>query len=337
LYHAHSIGLNHARQLNVLMFQTPTFWNSCIELFFVMSGFLMLHMSKTLYGREGGVKEFIMRRLIRTPPLYYFYTTLVFAVFLAVPSVADHPATLYRYITSLLFIPTGTPPVIAIGWTLNYEIYFYGLVALSILLPYPLAPLACIAFLIASVTIGYTLINGYFLYVDPLLINFAIGSAIALLYHERVVLGWAGRLLALLTAFLLLGTLDSIADNVERLIHFGPAIGLIVAAATLTEHPVHLGRWSALLTWVGERAYTLYLSHILTLKLTEKIVYRLFPATNPFLFILIGSIVALVATSFLYILIEKPMSRWLRDWLKRRTQRKALGRAGRVSPEASSG
>jgi exopolysaccharide production protein ExoZ len=81
IFHAHLIAENHTKALGMPpLYGTPNWWNSCIEMFFVMSGFLMVHMSRRLYGKKDGPKEFAWRRLTRTPPLYYVYTTIVFIV-----------------------------------------------------------------------------------------------------------------------------------------------------------------------------------------------------------------------------------------------------------------
>jgi exopolysaccharide production protein ExoZ len=84
------------------------------------------------------MKEFLLRRAIRTPPLYYIFTLVVFAIFVTVPQLADGEITLRRLAASLTFFPLNDiQPVIAIGWTLNYEMFFYAITAISVVLPYP--------------------------------------------------------------------------------------------------------------------------------------------------------------------------------------------------------
>src|SRR5579859_4699027 len=98
LFHAHSISLKHAGQQGVAYFSAPVFWHSCIELFFVMSGFLMIHMSRNLYGRPGGLRNFFLRRVTRTPPLYWIYTLGTAAIFLAAPNLSSQGPVDWRQV-----------------------------------------------------------------------------------------------------------------------------------------------------------------------------------------------------------------------------------------------
>ena len=155
LFHAHSIALKHARVHGDDFFNAPVWWYSCIDLFFTMSGFLMIHMSRNLYGSGHGVKIFAARRASRTPPLYWIYTLLVTVLFLIKPSLsAEGPIDLRTFLCSVLFYPDIRNPVIAIGWTLNYEIFFYCIIALSIFLPFQTGWKLAIVALVSAVTMG---------------------------------------------------------------------------------------------------------------------------------------------------------------------------------------
>ncbi len=53
-------------------------WGAGVDLFFVISGFIMVHASERLFGREGAAREFALRRLIRIVPLYWLLATAYF-------------------------------------------------------------------------------------------------------------------------------------------------------------------------------------------------------------------------------------------------------------------
>ena len=128
-----------------------------VDLFFVISGFVMALTSADLGGRTGAWR-FVRRRLRRVVPLYWLMTGVKLIILLAVARPAALPS-LWHSAASLLFIPSRDAagvvrPVLGVGWTLQFEMLFYLLFALSlacrrpawrVLLP-TLAPLAVAGF-----------------------------------------------------------------------------------------------------------------------------------------------------------------------------------------------
>jgi exopolysaccharide production protein ExoZ len=108
-----------------------------VAVFFVISGFIMMHTSYDDIGSPQAAGTFIRRRIIRIVPTYWLATFAAFAFFLA---TAVH-VPLANLLRSLLFIPYWSErdammaPVLGQGWTLNYEMFFYALFAVSMLMP----------------------------------------------------------------------------------------------------------------------------------------------------------------------------------------------------------
>src|ERR1019366_2869669 len=106
------------------------FGTSGVDLFFVISGFIMV---VTTAGRDVTPTEFIARRFVRVVPLYWVLTLALAATALVAPSLfRSVTLTAVSLIQSLLFIPHFSPshagmiwPVLVPGWTLNYEMFFY--------------------------------------------------------------------------------------------------------------------------------------------------------------------------------------------------------------------
>ena len=48
-----------------------------VDIFFVISGFIMYYTSSNAFGQPGGAMSFMIRRLIRIVPLYWLFTTLI--------------------------------------------------------------------------------------------------------------------------------------------------------------------------------------------------------------------------------------------------------------------
>jgi peptidoglycan/LPS O-acetylase OafA/YrhL len=107
--------------------------------FFVISGFIMINMSYDDFGHLPKAFSFATRRITRIVPTYWMATLLAFAIYTVLP-LSRHPSWLDLF-ESLTFIPYSTgptadmEPVLGQGWTLNYEMFFYALFAIALILP----------------------------------------------------------------------------------------------------------------------------------------------------------------------------------------------------------
>lgn len=98
-----------------------------VDIFFIISGFIMTYIVNK------STDSFLYRRVIRIVPLYYAMTFLTVGLYLAKPSwfrnVILTPTALAK---SMLFIPyhiKNSGPILTLGWTLNYEMFFYVSIA----------------------------------------------------------------------------------------------------------------------------------------------------------------------------------------------------------------
>ena len=82
--------------------------------------------------------EFMTDRVMRIAPIYWFLTGLFFLISIITPSVGDgFPAGISWMTSSFLFISQpvmGVEPVFYVGRTLEYEMLFYVIFAVSIAL-----------------------------------------------------------------------------------------------------------------------------------------------------------------------------------------------------------
>ena len=112
-----------------------------VDLFFVISGFIMLQVHWRDLGVRGTPLRFMSRRILRIVPIYWLLTTvaLVFQIF--APSVfTTHfkGIDIWWIVGSYLFLPIPIPgstisPLVGVGWTLNYEMFFYFVFSLMLL------------------------------------------------------------------------------------------------------------------------------------------------------------------------------------------------------------
>ncbi len=238
-----------------------------VDLFFVISGFVMFTSSRRLVGRPRGWRVFLLRRLERVVPLYWLLTAGKTAITLAAPGLA--PTTrlsAWNLVASLLFIPARDAaglvrPVLPVGWTLNYEMLFYAVFAVALALRRK--PLAVL--LPVLVPLG---LAGFWRAPDwPALLSLANGLVLELCAGVALaqVLGgfWqpnraeAAAMLAGGCAMLLLVP----SEGPWRFLAWGvPA--LLVVTGTVGLEPVLGPRLPGLALALGDASYAIYLSHV---------------------------------------------------------------------------
>jgi exopolysaccharide production protein ExoZ len=100
-----------------------------VDVFFILSGFVMA-LTATKYNGSGIV--FLINRLFRVFPIYWFYTFVLLLSLYILPNGTFLVAVEFKnLILSLLLIPNDNPngygiyPTLYVGWTLTFEVFFY--------------------------------------------------------------------------------------------------------------------------------------------------------------------------------------------------------------------
>jgi exopolysaccharide production protein ExoZ len=102
-----------------------------VDLFFVISGFIIFYAT---HHAALTPAEFLRRRVQRIAPLYFVVTFAVIILATTLPATFGTEGwyTPRHILKSLAFIAftDGEMPVVYLGWSLEYEMYFYLAVAL---------------------------------------------------------------------------------------------------------------------------------------------------------------------------------------------------------------
>ncbi|WP_174293264.1 acyltransferase family protein [Sphingomonas bacterium] len=303
-------------------------WGAGVDLFFVISGFIMVHASARLFGRAGARAEFLRRRLVRIVPLYWAVTTMFLALLaLATMKGGDRFPSAGAVLASYLFIPVDTYgdgrlfPVLDLGWTLNYEMFFYAILALVIGWRRK-AALTAIGLLLAACVglgLGMSGASPAWFWTRPIILDFGLGVAVGALVAQGTILPIPIRaLLAVLGVGVLLAdpthlfngaTGMTVANAWPRVVWAGLPIAAVLAAAVLGGEP-RLPRVGLPFTRIGDASYSLYLFHPVALIAMEKLAQKL-PAvrgTPGWLLVLVTVAAALAIALAAYRWIERPMT-----------------------------
>ncbi len=161
-----------------------------VYVFFVLSGFIMVHISWDAFSQPGAPMQFLRRRLVRIVPLYWGATLLALAYHRVSATHGAH-AGLRELTYSLAFIPypgddNSWRPILPGGWTLNYEMLFYGVFTLGLLLPRPRGLAVVASSLALFVGVGFFLPAGSLsVLASPIIFWFLLGMGLALQWHRH--------------------------------------------------------------------------------------------------------------------------------------------------------
>ena len=111
-----------------------------VDIFFVISGFVMVVSSRRLATQPRAWRTFIQHRIVRIVPLYWLLTTAKLLLVFFLADLALRSNLEFDYVArSYLFLPVVDGaghfrPLLPVGWTLTYEFVFYLLFALALAL-----------------------------------------------------------------------------------------------------------------------------------------------------------------------------------------------------------
>ena len=307
----------------------PTFSSIGVDIFFVISGFIMWY---TTFDRNIGTGEFWRHRVIRIGPLYWLITSFYVLVLLIRPTLIQSGQwNLFHIVASYLFIPAAHPvipqemwPLVIPGWTLNYEMFFYLLFGFTLMLPVGIRAAAMAAILACLVGLQFfnppaNSILGF--YSSSVVLEFAFGVLLGHLFTRNVAASRRSAVVMILTGAVLAVSLGSIFPDFPRALVGGVPALLVVAGAVFFERSHHVVE-VALPKLLGDASYSLYLSHGAVLSALGQFWLALhFPPTSQpisfILFLAAGIVCTSIAGIAIYKLVERPLVTYLSRYFKR--------------------
>ncbi len=306
-----------------------------VDIFFVISGFIICFVANEAAGFTQGV-DFLAKRFLRINPIYYL-ATLLYLLPLALYLWKNGKlqtilsASLLKNFLILPFTDKSDLiyPILTVGWTLGFEWYFYLLFFILILVK------VRNKFLTLFLLLSFLVLAGRWLppladhrlvfMTNPLLLEFLCGGLICWCYlHLRI-----GKRFALFMVCAAIGAwvyeifggfgnifyiVNTNEDSLQRILYWGIPSALLVAGCVFLEKlPSQSYLWDhPFATLAGNASYSIYLTHPTVFVFFSTLYLHVGFFLNPDLAVLIQVAIALAVGILFYKLVEFPLLRLLK-------------------------
>jgi len=255
------------------IYAQPNFGLFGVDIFFVLSGFVIA----LVIQNQSSPKQFAINRISRIVPIYWILTTVLFLLICIYPPIVRkstaETATFFLYLKSLFFVAyydigQVKPPLLRVGWTLNYEMFFYACVWLSLIL-FKKHTSKAILILISGAFIAPFLISSPNIFFQEFfgshyILEFLLGMLAFYIFNSKSI-----KIPAILCPFIALCSyafmafIDANEISGNRLLFFGIPSGILLLAMLGNEnfYAKSSSKLIAVLTAMGDASYATYLSH----------------------------------------------------------------------------
>jgi peptidoglycan/LPS O-acetylase OafA/YrhL len=306
--------------LFVLDYNVFSVSSSGVDIFFAISGFIICG---TAIQHEAVPWRFLVKRVTRIFPVYWIVLAVCAVASLWVTTGFDNmpqsPAVDYILLTTLVnsFVPQA--------WSLAYEIYFYAWVSVVLLIaPRRFWPTIGILLLCQVCSIAYTLLRDgnpeAYVYTSWLVLEFGFGCGVAYLcnrgYHRFGGLTFFFGVICFIIGSVWMNQDNGLLPDLSRVETFG--IGGAAILYTLVSIELRNGFiLPKLLQRLGDASYSIYLWHLIIIKMFIKIIpaetFMTVLTRNTYGLVIMLVILGVSFTSYHF--IEAPTVRMVNRWL----------------------
>lgn len=273
-----------------------------VDLFFVISGFVMLY---TQLENKRSVRGFLISRVIRIVPIYWILTITVIVLDLVFPLAfinkvvtTDWALASFGFV-SAIWLGFGTSPIVYVGWTLELEMVFYLVFGASLWFR---------SWAIALTVAVVTLLATAFATSLFIISEFIAGLLIALLF-KRFEIRTLGKTSLIVGGILLLISINS---EIRALIDSRPILWGIPSALIVYGAVVTTQVNSSIGKLLGDASYSIYLIQVLSIPVFYKSLSSADLNVNSDITAVICLLATAVAGTIFYLTIEKPITRFLK-------------------------
>ena len=310
-----------------------------VDLFFLISGYIIATSVSRLDHGWSSSGSFFLKRLIRIWPPYAIATAIFCLAFAlknpTIPSLSDVSR-------SLLFIqldyaaPYYGFAALVVGWTLNYEFFFYAIVAAGLVtrhrwvfvLAFFLIALVFVPLWIEPELTFAQLMDAErayanaWVFTNPLCWLFMIGVAVHFVEQRKLMIqnGLVVTILIVSSLMFLVACYLMPEMNKHGLTGMGLAVTPIFLVCVLARKRIekHIPKS---LVYLGDVSFSVYLTHVITLSLVNAALARY--TDKGIILMLFAICISIMGGALYFKFIERPLTRLLTPKTNRRSSRPA--------------
>lgn len=302
-----------------------------VDIFFVISGFII----STVVSYN--TKDFLKKRIARVVPLYSIATLLTFTLAVIFPSWFNNIVlNKCALIKSLLFIPyriENSGPILSLGWTLNNEMFFYGIMAICIFLfnrkgNLPIVSGVFLSLIFLVLNILHINVYIFWFFENGLIPEFIFGILLYYLWRfyksnqSIIVDSFVFALAALAIAYMIYCDMQNYSLFGSRNLDRGiPSFIVVFSFLIIDKYFIYNHFLVKLSIKLGEASYFMYLFHPFILFGLTRLIYPIIfnykdSLVIEFLKLLISIFAVLVISLIGYRYLDKPIGRFTSKLLK---------------------
>ncbi|MGO4566729.1 acyltransferase family protein [Rhizobium sp. 2YAF20] len=293
-----------------------------VDVFFVISGFIMWVMSDS---RPLTPARFMLDRIQRIVPIYWIVTAVMIAGALT-GLFPNMRLTLDHILGSLFLIPVRSPsngeiwPILVQGWTLNFEMFFYALFAISLAVARRIRLVFLLGIFAAFALSGWVFHPQSAIlmtYTRPIILEFVAGALIGELWLKGRLPPTAIGLPLFIAAFSGFSAIQLMQLDFNEFICGPLAVALVLGTLSLERGGAMPD--IPLLTYLGNGSYSIYLWHTLAISVVAKVAQSL--AFPPLAAVTLSTVTGVLLGVAAYEFVEKPLRGLLKNlsWRRRPT------------------
>jgi peptidoglycan/LPS O-acetylase OafA/YrhL len=316
-----------------------------VDIFFIVSGFIIAYIVSR------NTENFMIKRIFRVVPLYFIATfSIVFVAVIFPDLIHGTKISMEKIIKSILFIPYKDElkqnlPILGPGWTLNFEMFFYLIMAFCVFLVKnkKYLPMFCSAVLIVLlfvfnvVKLDFFIFEYYRSYNGGLFPEFIYGLLLYLIYSHiksRTSIISSPNILLLIRIIcivVIIGSLVYLITSDVMGVYFSenrnlqkgiPALLLVIAALLLEENVNVKGVIAKIFVLLGDASYAMYLFHYHIIAFLSRVILQKLIGNNntiivEILKLLFIIIVTVIISVYLYKFVDMPIQKKLKKLIRK--------------------
>ena len=318
-YHASGVFALDKYFNDDFLYNILSFGDAGVEIFFVLSGFVIAYAHSKDIGKPANVRAYILKRVIRIYPVYWFVFLSVFFVGSSLGFSDKLPNDWIVLIKSLLLFPmdkevvggTGAP-VIVVAWSLQYEMMFYFIFSIAI----AWKSKGYVFLSVIILTTPFVFGGGFFydMIFSLYTINFLLG--VLVFYTLRVFPRGRECLVLGIGMFVVLAVMEIYYGqgfSTYRSVLYGISAAFVLMGVVGMENKGFDFK-NKFFSMGGNASYSMYILHFPVLSVVAKIAVGLeLEGRIHMISVFLFSIVLVFSLSiFIFYFLERPMTRYLR-------------------------